>query len=146
LGDTVSLDVTVAGTAPFTFQWIHDGAPVPGATNSQLVLTNLQSVDTGKYHVLVSNLVGNATSSDAQIDLVSFTLRIQSVSVSGTNLLIQFTAEAGKLYSVEARDSWGAGSWLSQRSFSSAPTNRIILFTDPLGSGVPTRFYRLASP
>ena len=42
LGNNISLTVQPAGQAPFRYQWWFNGAPIADATNSTLVLTNVQ--------------------------------------------------------------------------------------------------------
>jgi hypothetical protein len=68
-GKSVSFVVTAAGTAPLSYQWRKEGAPIGGATASSLVLTNLQIADAGNYAVVVSNSGGSITSSNAYLTM-----------------------------------------------------------------------------
>src|SRR5688572_20819706 len=54
-----------AGNGPHTFQWRWYGGPIPGATNSTLVLTNLDIHDAGGYSVVVSNAHAYVVSPEA---------------------------------------------------------------------------------
>ena len=54
--------VMAAGRPPLSYQWQRDGADIVGATNSMLVLANLQPADAGTYSVLVSNSLGFVSS------------------------------------------------------------------------------------
>lgn len=60
-GDTVpvggyfNFSVVAAGDSPLTYQWYLDNQPVDGATNSSLMLTNVQSTNAGTYTVQVQN-------------------------------------------------------------------------------------------
>jgi uncharacterized delta-60 repeat protein len=65
LGQTLTLSVTAAGTAPFAYQWWKDGAALAGDTGASLTLTNLQAPDAGDYSVVVSNQYGSVTSAAA---------------------------------------------------------------------------------
>jgi Immunoglobulin domain len=47
------------------FQWQLDGTNIAGATNATLTLTDLQSAQAGTYSVIVSDLAGSVTSSNA---------------------------------------------------------------------------------
>ncbi len=58
--------VTTRGTAPITYQWSLNGAPLSGATNASLARTNIQLVDEGIYEVQITNSDG-ATSASAQL-------------------------------------------------------------------------------
>jgi hypothetical protein len=58
--------VTATGSAPLSYQWRFNGSnSISGATNSPLVLTNVQFANEGSYSVTVTNLYGSITSSNA---------------------------------------------------------------------------------
>jgi len=65
LGQTATLSVTAAGTAPFAFQWWKEGAMLPWGAGASLTLTNLHAADAGDYSVVVSNQYGSVTSAVA---------------------------------------------------------------------------------
>ena len=72
VGDTATFSVSVTGTAPFTYQWLLGGVPIPGATNSSLVLTNAQlSQSGGLYSVQVTNPVTTVTSNTATLTVTA---------------------------------------------------------------------------
>lgn len=67
VGQGVTLSVTPAGDAPFTFQWFEGDAPseanpIAGATNATLALPEFEAPGTYKYWVLVANGCGHAHS------------------------------------------------------------------------------------
>jgi hypothetical protein len=58
-GATVTLAVTVSGTAPLYYEWFFNGdTGIASATNTHLTITNAQASDTGLYWVLVTNAAG----------------------------------------------------------------------------------------
>jgi hypothetical protein len=59
--------VRATGFAPFEYQWYHNGAPIAGATSSNLVLLNVQGRLEGLYSATVSNSLGGAVSRNAQL-------------------------------------------------------------------------------
>jgi hypothetical protein len=61
--------VTVQGTEPFAYQWYHNSALIPGATNSNLHFVNVQAADEGTYQVTVNNSAGSISSSTATFTL-----------------------------------------------------------------------------
>lgn len=61
-GTATNLSVTAAGNAPLRYQWLFETAPIPGATNTSLVLSNPQTATEGIYRVVVTNQVGAITS------------------------------------------------------------------------------------
>ena len=53
------------------FQWLFDGANIPGATHTTLVLTNAQPDTSGNYSVMVSNAAGVFISSNAGLSVTT---------------------------------------------------------------------------
>jgi alpha-tubulin suppressor-like RCC1 family protein len=70
VGDTVVFSATATGTQPLTYQWSFDGTNIAGATNSSLILLNVQASQAGNYAVLVTNLYGSAMSSNASLTVI----------------------------------------------------------------------------
>ena len=70
LGDTATFTVSVAGTPPFSYQWMKGGVSIGGATDATLALTDLSASSTGAYSVVVTNLAGAVTSSNAILAVV----------------------------------------------------------------------------
>jgi hypothetical protein len=69
-GESAIFVVNAAGTPPLFYQWRRDGLAMLGATNATLIISNAQLTDTGAYTVIVSNSVGTATSSAANLTVV----------------------------------------------------------------------------
>lgn len=66
-GQTAQFSVTAAGTAP-NYQWWRNGATLTGATNSMLILTNVQGTDSGSlFQVVVRTAFGAVTSAVATL-------------------------------------------------------------------------------
>lgn len=68
-GANVTFTVTATGTAPLGYQWRKNGANLAGATTSSYTKNNVQAADVGLYSVVVSNLLGTATSAEAILAL-----------------------------------------------------------------------------
>lgn len=62
-GQNVQFDVSATGCAVFTFEWWHNGVPLPGQTNSFLQLLNVSATNSGLYSVVVSSFCGTITNS-----------------------------------------------------------------------------------
>jgi hypothetical protein len=69
LGGDATFCVSATGSAPIRYQWRHNGAGIPDATNACLVLTNVTLSDGGTYQVALENAAGTQTSDSA---LLSF--------------------------------------------------------------------------
>ena len=68
-GGNVTMSVTAGGTPPLSYQWQFNGTNILGATNSSLIITDVQSTDAGNYFVVVANLAGSMLSSNALLML-----------------------------------------------------------------------------
>lgn len=67
VSQTASFTAYASGARPLSYQWIYNGTTIPGATDTTLVLTNVQSNQAGMYAVQVTNLYGLALSSNANL-------------------------------------------------------------------------------
>ncbi|MCX6924287.1 MAG: LamG domain-containing protein, partial [Verrucomicrobia bacterium] len=70
-GQSVVFDVVALGALPLTYQWQHNNTNLPGATSTTLVLTNLSSANAGSYMLMVTNPLGNASSSPATLTVIT---------------------------------------------------------------------------
>lgn len=70
-GDTLSLGVSMSGTAPMTFEWKRNGTTVATTTASNYSKANFQAGDAGTYTVTVTNIAGSVTSNNFSVTLVT---------------------------------------------------------------------------
>jgi hypothetical protein len=82
----VTFTVTAAGQEPLSYQWLFNGDPIAGATSPTLLLTNVQPANAGRYHAVVYNAAGSASSASAQL-FVRIPATIQQQPQSLTNRL-----------------------------------------------------------
>jgi hypothetical protein len=68
-GSNAVFSVVATGTAPLSYQWQFNGAPIGGATNATLALTNVQTAQAGNYNVAVKNLAGTSASPAATLSI-----------------------------------------------------------------------------
>ncbi len=76
-------------------------------------------------------------------------LKIDSVVTEGSGhdlLRLEFNAVSNKTYTLQYRDAVAIASWSNLTDFASAPTNRIIFFTNTMLRVTKTRYYRLVTP
>jgi len=66
-GATAGFTVVATGIPNPTYQWLHYGTNVPGATSATLVINNVNANDAGDYSVVVSTTAGSVTSSTATL-------------------------------------------------------------------------------
>jgi hypothetical protein len=63
-----TFSVTATGTAPLTYQWRRNGAPIAGATGTSYTLNPTAGSDSGaQFTVVVSNTAGSVTSAAATL-------------------------------------------------------------------------------
>ena len=67
VGTSFSLSVGAQGSAPLSYQWLRNDAPVAGATQASLNLTSLTTNQSGAYAVIISNGAGSITSNPANV-------------------------------------------------------------------------------
>lgn len=94
VGSSVVFSVEAAGGG-LSFQWKKDGANIPGATSSQLMISNAQSGNGGAYSLTVTNSAGSVSSNIAGLAVVTTTdpgrlvnASVRIVSGTGDNVLI----------------------------------------------------------
>jgi len=73
-GNTATFTVVATGTAPLTYQWLKNGVVIPSATTASLTLSSVPSKDATSYSVIVTNLVGSVTSSEATLTVTPLVL------------------------------------------------------------------------
>ena len=64
-----TLNVNVSGTGPFSYQWRLNGVDIPGATDSSLVLHDLQYANAGLYTVAIGSPVGSVIGGPAAVNV-----------------------------------------------------------------------------
>jgi hypothetical protein len=62
---TATFSVGAVGTGALLYQWRFNDTDLPGATNTTLVITNVQLANAGTYTVRVTDEIGSATSQPA---------------------------------------------------------------------------------
>jgi hypothetical protein len=65
----VTLGLGASGALPLSYQWYQNGAPIPGATSSQLVFPQAAVENSGKFKVVVTNSFGSVTSDEVTVQV-----------------------------------------------------------------------------
>jgi hypothetical protein len=79
-GGPVAFTASAAGSAPFAYQWLFNGAQIPGATSARFVVPAAQPSDAGSYAVTVSNPAGSVTSTAVSLAVQGLATRLINVS------------------------------------------------------------------
>ena len=64
-GGSVTFSITATGTPPLNYQWYFNSGVLANATNAVLTLTGVTTNQAGTYSVVVTNVAGSVTSSNA---------------------------------------------------------------------------------
>ncbi|MBM3882038.1 MAG: hypothetical protein FJ387_20345 [Verrucomicrobia bacterium] len=115
-GGVATFIVRATGTPPLTYQWIHNGSELPGATEAQLELRDISEADAGEYRVVVGNRVSRALSEVATLTVepagvlapptVQFTNRLENLVRPGdapTNTYTESVVRPGERLSIAFR-------------------------------------------
>jgi hypothetical protein len=103
VGGTTSFFVSARGSAMLTYQWFNGSGSILGATNSLLVLRNIQPSAAGAYYAVVSNPYGSTNSASATLTVNFPPATVQVVNTTpapaGTNVVevpINFVANGNE--------------------------------------------------
>jgi serine/threonine protein kinase/WD40 repeat protein len=69
-GAAVTLAVFADGSEPLSYQWFHDGQPMPGQKNALLMFEDISAGQGRHYSVSVSNAYGNAPGTSATLTVL----------------------------------------------------------------------------
>jgi hypothetical protein len=122
-GDTASFGVTASGgTAPLSYQWSINGTNIPEATSDSLTILNVAQTNLGTYAVIVEDVFGPITSSNATLSMYPF------INTPFTGLLADWGTNV--MLSVGA---WGTGplsyQWFDNGVAVLGATNQILDLT-----------------
>jgi hypothetical protein len=84
VGGTTSFFVSARGSAMLSYQWFNRSGSILGATNSLLVLHNIQPSEAGAYYATVTNPYGSANSASANLTVNLPPATLSVVSTNGT--------------------------------------------------------------
>ncbi len=132
-GQAASFSVGAAGTAPLTFQWYLNGAPLSGQTNSTLVLTNVQPSNAGQYYAQAGNAAGSALSRAALLT-ISTNSTLAAPAIVNTQFQFTLLGLTNVPYVIDV--STDLINWVPWQTSYPAP------IVDTLATNYSTRFYR----
>ncbi len=157
VGGNASFNVVAAGIQPMVYQWwFNETNRIENGTNATLALFNVAQTDSGKYHVVVSNLLGSVASTKAILALatngispapggfLSSLSALFAPSQPGV-VLIRFEVSANQACVLETATNI-IGSWSTLLNVPAVSTNRTVTVTNVISGGSPRHFFRLSGP
>jgi uncharacterized repeat protein (TIGR03803 family) len=139
LGASVSFNVTTSNTLPLNYQWRLNAASILNATNATYAIQAVSATNSGNYSVVVTNLAGTVTSSNALLTVLvppSLTLQLWA----GYPLL-NLNGMLSNNFVVQYNSNFTGTNWTTLLSLTNLPSSPYI-FLDPAGVLPPARFYR----
>jgi hypothetical protein len=125
LGSNATFAVTADGTQPLNYQWTFGVTNLDGATNSTLVLTNVQAAQAGAYAVVVTNFAGSVTSAAAALTILVppaiLTSPLSQTAIAGANPVFSVTTAGTPPLSFQ---------WLFNGGALSGATNSTLTLTN----------------
>lgn len=141
VGNSTTMIVGAAGTAPYTYQWRKNGSDLNGKNGPTLALSTVTTNDAGDYTVVVSNTVNSATSSPpARLSVIP--VPQLTITRSGpTQVNLDFDQFTGAAYTLEFEDLLSPTGWATWSNFPSVGVITHQSAVAPMTNG-PTRFFR----
>ncbi|HZM02958.1 MAG TPA: choice-of-anchor tandem repeat GloVer-containing protein [Candidatus Saccharimonadales bacterium] len=105
---TAKFSVTALGSAPLMYQWMMDsnalasGGAIPGATNNTLTIRPETLAEAGTYYVVVSNVYGSSTSSNAVLEVPAGSVAIRPAPATVTNAALTLRGTASDAIGLQA--------------------------------------------
>jgi probable HAF family extracellular repeat protein len=73
-GAPVTMQMQMSASEPLTYQWLHDGMAISGATNAMLTLSGMSMGNAGQYTVTARNSVGTVANASAAVSMFAMLL------------------------------------------------------------------------
>ncbi len=117
----VTFNANATGTAPLAFQWLRNGLNIAQATNTSFTISSVQTTDAASYRVVVSNLFGTFTSSNAVLSVFTPNVRLENAALTVGPVTVPLRMVAGgSENSVSVSVNW--------------PSNNLVYASTTLGS------------
>lgn len=125
LGSPFTLTAGAAGIPPISYQWLLNGAPVPGATNSTYAVASAAAANGGNYQLVATNAYGSGTSVVASVNVL-----LTPTFLSSLEPLTNYPTMNATLSASVGGQSPIACEWLKNGVFYTSTTNAALTFAD----------------
>ena len=140
-GSNATFTVTASGGSALSYQWLFAGTNIGNATASNYTVVHAQATNAGAYAVVVTDLAGSTTSSNAQLTVTQpLPSHIDQFTVNALGQLqMNMTGDPGSTYVIEVTTNFA--SWLPVAT--NYNTNGTFQFAGNINSNAPASYYRL---
>jgi len=140
LGNSASFNIVVSNPPPLHYQWRFNSTNILNSTNAIFVIPTTTLTNSGNYSVVVTNLAGSVTSSNALLTvLVPPSLALQ---LSSGYPFLNLNGMVGNDFVIEYSTNLSNTNWITLLSLSNLLTSP-YQFPDPAGIVPSARFYRV---
>ncbi len=87
---TVNFTVVADGTPTLSYQWQFNSAPIPGATNATLTLTDVSTASAGNYRAVITNPYGSTNSAAVSLAVITVPWGSYASSVMTSDLIAYY--------------------------------------------------------
>lgn len=126
------------GTQPISYHWNFNGEPIAAATNSWLVVSNVQPAQIGFYTITASNKFGMITSPPMGLNVPLIT----GVTASPSQLEFKAQTSPGLFYKLESKNDLLDPTWEAVQDIT-ADAGFTTITVDSASPAVQRRFYRI---
>ena len=147
-GGEAFYSVAADGSGPLSYQWLFDGAAIPGATNAEMTLAHVQAANSlGSYKVVVSNNFGSIASAVATLTVTNPVITLSTAGGLGMSkgpggFTFQFSVPINATYVVQA--STDLLNWTP--IYTNVAASATIAITDASALDFQKRYYRVMLP
>jgi GH25 family lysozyme M1 (1,4-beta-N-acetylmuramidase)/uncharacterized protein YpmS len=139
LSSNATFTVTATGTS-LTYKWLFNASAISGATASSYTVSNAQTNNAGSYSVVITNIAGSMTSSNAVLTVIlPQPPQFQSVTIL-SNGIVQMVLQGQSGGSYEIDSSSNLLNWVQFMSF--VMSNTTYQFSDPSSATNSASYYR----
>jgi hypothetical protein len=137
-GQASVFNALAVGGLPLNYQWLREGAPIPGQARASLIFSNALLSDAGNYQLVVTNDFGAVTSAVVAVTVIPPQPLLNS-SWNGT-ATFNFPTVSGAVYIVQFKTNLSDQTWqeLFRQNGTGVPIS--VNDTNPLSVN---RFYRV---
>ena len=146
VGTNVTFSVEVSNPTTVYYQWLKNGVDIPGATDSEYSLFNVQPSDAGNYSVFASTELGGTTSSNAVLQVGVAPQAVQFHLNLDKSLTLQMPGTPGFNYVLQTATNLTPPVVWQNVASNQTDTNGQWTYVD---TNIPVsgwRFYRVSTP
>jgi len=136
-GSNVVFKVLASGVTPLTYLWSFNGLNISVSTNNILLLSHVQTNQAGTYSVMVTNVFGKVTGSNAVLSVYGAASAVLNVLPSGGSNQFQFAINGVAGFDYALQGSTDLINWINLLTNTSP-----FVFADTNAAGFSRRFYR----